>query len=59
MDEQQVPGPLPLVGARAPEGRAEADHPDVERLAELVYCLMKDEIIRARERRGETGRSWR
>ncbi len=32
---------------------------DLERLTELVYQLLREDIIVTRERRGETARRWR
>ncbi len=51
-------------GAAGPQssdsGAQELKPPELDRLAELVYRLLKEEILRGRERRGESmARSWR
>ena len=51
-------------GAAGPQssdsGGQELKPPELDRLAELVYRLLKEEILRGRERRGDSmARSWR
>jgi hypothetical protein len=58
-----VGGPAPVgadEGTETPDALAATVKPaELEQLTELVYRLLRQDVIRTRERRGETPARWR